>query len=199
MHYDAQFRVALGAILTGVFAVRVYGHSQTLRAGKVRWLESKLNIALRIVAGLAGIAALWTYLIWPEWILWASVPIPDWLRWTGVVAGALGIAALAWVHRELGRNFAATLHLRDQGHTLVTSGPYRWVRNPMYTSIYLILISFFLVSANCVIGLSWFGGFTALMISRVPREEALMQEQFGEEYRAWAARTGRFMPRIQVR
>ncbi len=197
MHYDAQFRIALSAILTAVFAVRLYGHSQTFRAGKIQWVESRMNMALRAVVGLAGVAALWTYLIWPEWVLWASVPLPEWLRWIGVAAGWLGIAALAWVHHELGRNFAATLHVRAEGHTLVTSGPYRWVRNPMYTSIYLILISFFLVSANWVIGLGWFGGFTALMISRVPKEEALMQEKFGDPYRTWAAHAGRFLPRFR--
>jgi len=100
------------------------------------------------------------------------------------------------VHRALGRNFAASLHLRTEGHRLVTSGPYRWVRNPMYTSIYIIVISFFLVSANWLIGLAWLAGYTALMISRVPKEETLMKQQFGDEYGAWAARTGRFLPRI---
>ncbi len=197
MHYDAPFRIALGTILIAVFAVRLYGHSQTIRAGKIQWVEGRMNTVLRMVAGLAGIAALWTYLIWPEWILWASVPLPDWLRWTGVAAAVPGIAALAWVHHELGRNFAATLHVRTEGHTLVTSGPYRWVRNPMYASLYLILISFFLVSANWLIGLMWFGGFTALMISRVPKEEALMREKFGDQYQAWAAHTGRFLPRFR--
>ena len=140
-HVDAQFRVALGAILIAVFVVRIYGHSQTLKAGKIRWVEGKLNIGLRIVAGAAGTAALCTYLIVPEWVEWAAVPLPAWLRWLGLAVGVLGIAALAWVHHELGRNFAATLHMRAEGHTLITSGPYRWVRNPMYTSIYLILIS----------------------------------------------------------
>ena len=76
-------------------------------------------------------------------------------------------------------------------------GPYRWVRNPMYTSIYIILISFFLVSANWLIGLTWLAGYTGLMISRVPKEETLMEQQFGDEYGAWAARTGRFLPRIR--
>ena len=195
-HIDAPFRIALGVILIAAFVVRIYGHWQTLQAGKIRWIESKLNITLRIIAGLAGVAALWTYLIWPEGILWASVLLPDLIRWFGVAAGAIGVAMLAWVHHALGRNFAASLHIRTEGHRLVTSGPYRWVRNPMYTSLYIILISFFLVSANWAIGLAWLTGYTVLMISRVPKEEALMEQKFGDEYRAWAERTGRFLPRI---
>ena len=52
-HIDAPFRIALGTILLVAFAVRIYGHWQTLQAGKIRWIEGKLSIALRIVAGLA--------------------------------------------------------------------------------------------------------------------------------------------------
>ena len=195
-HIDAPFRIALGAILLATFVVRIYGHWQTLQAGKIRWMEGKVTIALRIIAGLAGITALWTYLIWPEGILWASVPLPHLIRGLGVAAGALGVAMLAWVHRALGRNFAASLHIRTEGHPLVTSGPYRWVRNPMYTSLYIIFISFFLVSANWLIGLAWLTGYTVLMIARVPKEEALMKQKFGDEYNAWRARSGRFLPRF---
>ena len=197
MRTSAPFRIALGAILLAAFSVWIYGHWQTLQAGKIRWIDGKLSIALRIVAGLAGITVLWTYLIRPEGILWASVPLPGLIRWFGVGAGAIGIAMLALVHRALGRNFAASLHLRTEGHRLVTSGPYRWVRNPMYTSIYIILVAFFLVSANWLIGLTWLTGYTVLMISRVPKEEALMEQKFAEEYSAWAEHTGRFLPRIR--
>jgi protein-S-isoprenylcysteine O-methyltransferase Ste14 len=104
---------------------------------------------------------------------------------------------LALVHRAPGRNFAASLHLRTEDHRLVTSGPYRWVRNPMYTSTYIILISFFLVSANWLIGLKWLAGYMALMISSVPGEETLMEQRFGDEYEARASRTGRFVQRIR--
>lgn len=194
-HIDAPFRIALGVILLATFVVRIYGHRQTLQAGKIRWIEGKANITLRIFAGLAGVTTLWTYLLWPEGILWASVPLPDLFRWLGAAAGAIGVAMLALVHRSLGHNFAASLHLRAEGHRLVTSGPYRWVRNPMYTSIYIIFISFFLVSANCLIGLAWLTGYSVLLISRVPKEEALMKQTFGDEYNTWAAHTGRFLPR----
>jgi len=196
-HIDAPFRIALGSILLCVFAVRLHGHSQTLRAGPIEWKEGKLSMALRMLAFLAGVGVLSIYLIWPERIMWAAVPLPDWARWSGVAVASFGFALLSWVHRELGRNFAATLHLRE-GHTLVTSGPYRWVRNPMYTVLYILIFSFFLVSANWSIGAIWFAAFTALMLSRVAKEEALMQKQFGREFQAWAARTGRFLPRFRA-
>jgi protein-S-isoprenylcysteine O-methyltransferase Ste14 len=159
-----RFASALGAIQLAAFSLLIYGHWQNLQAGKIRWIEGKLSIALRKVAGLAGINLLWTYLIRPKEIVWASVPLPGLIRWFGVGAGAIGIAVVALVHRAPGRNSAASLHLRSRRPPLVTSGPYRWVSNPMYTSIYIILISFFLVSANWLIG--WPAGYMALRVCR---------------------------------
>jgi len=192
---EVQFRYALGVILVALLLVRGYGHRQTLKAGEIHWHEGRVNLVLRGLAAVAGIAALAIYLVRPQWISWASMPLPDGLRWAGAGIAAAGILLLAWVHRELGRNFAATLHERE-GQTLVTSGPYRWVRNPMYTSIYLVLLSFLLITANWLIGALWIGAFTLVMISRVGREEALMEEKFGDQYRTWAAGTGRFLPRL---
>jgi protein-S-isoprenylcysteine O-methyltransferase Ste14 len=65
----------------------------------------------------------------------------------------------------------------------------------MYPSIHIIFISLFLVSANWLIG--WLAGYMALMISSVPGEETFMEQQFGDQYEAWAARTDRFVPRIR--
>jgi protein-S-isoprenylcysteine O-methyltransferase Ste14 len=121
---------------------------KTIQAGKSRWIEGKLRIALRIVACLAGITVLWTNLIRPEGILWALVPLPGLIRWFGVGAGAIRNGGACIGASRAGRNVAASLHLRSEGRRPATSGPYRWVRNPMYTAIYIVLISFFLVSAN---------------------------------------------------
>jgi protein-S-isoprenylcysteine O-methyltransferase Ste14 len=117
-------------------------------------------------------------------------------RFAGAGAGAAADAMLAWVHHELGQNFSPTLHLHDQ-HTLVTSGPYRWIRHPMYTAFYMLGLSFFLLSANWFIGGAFLGGLTAVMISRVAKEDALMAGRFGQQYQTWAGRTGRFLPRLR--
>jgi protein-S-isoprenylcysteine O-methyltransferase Ste14 len=66
----------------------------------------------------------------------------------------------------------------------------------MYTSFYLLVAAFFLLSANGLIGLAWFGGLTVVMVTRIAREEAVMQEKFGDAYRAYIHQTGRFLPRL---
>lgn len=67
----------------------------------------------------------------------------------------------------------------------------------MYTAFFAMILSFFLLSANWFIGIVFLGGLTAVMISRVTKEEQIMATRFGAEYQTWAARTGRFLPRIQ--
>jgi protein-S-isoprenylcysteine O-methyltransferase Ste14 len=194
MDDTVEFRVAIGILIAAALVVRIPRHVRSYESGEKQLLESKLNIAARSLAGLAGFALLIVYLVEPEWIGWAQLPMPNWMRWLGAVIGIAGIGGLIWVHRELGRNFSGTLQVRaDQ--TLITSGPYRWVRHPMYTMMYLITISFFLLSANWGLGVIWIGGFTLVVISRLSKEDAAMEATFGDEYRTWASRTGRLLPR----
>ena len=143
---DTPFRVALGIVVAAVAAVRTFYQIHARRSGPATQFESPLNIALRSVAGLAGIAILILYLAKPDLLAWAALPLPAWLRWLGVPLGVAGALLLAWVHRELGRNFSGTLHLRAE-HTLVTSEPYRRTRHPMYTAFFGVVLSFFLLSA----------------------------------------------------
>jgi protein-S-isoprenylcysteine O-methyltransferase Ste14 len=128
-----------------------------------------------------------------RWMAWARQPLPAWARWAGAIPGLIALGLFVWAHRSLGRNYSKWLHIR-QGHTLVTHGPYRWVRHPMYTAFYLIHIAALLLSANWFLGLTWIGGLTLLMAARVPREEAMLVEAFGAAYEDYMGRTGRFLP-----
>lgn len=196
MDTELVFRISLGAIVIPIFVIRGYYQRRFfVERHKATLLESKLNMTVRAVGGVVAVMALLVYLVAPHWMAWSALPLPDWLRWVGVGMGILSVPLLLWAHLALGRNFSATLHVRE-GHTLVTTGPYRWVRHPIYSVFYMMMTSFFLISANWFIGLLFIGGVTAGLISRVGREEATMIEQFGDEYRAYMQRTGRFLPRL---
>ena len=190
-------RLPLLAILLAVMiTIRSRAHREALKSsGPIEEFESRLNLALRLAAALSLFAALIVYLIHPVWLSWSSIALPAWLRWLGAPLGVVALSLLFWVHRELGRNFRGTLHLRAE-HELVTSGPYRWVRHPMYTVFYLIGISILLLTANWLIGGGTLIVLTAVMLSRMKHEEAVMTERFGETYRAYIARTGLFLPRL---
>lgn len=157
--------------------------------------EGKVVLALRKIFGAPGLVGLLVYWFAPAWMAWSAMPMPEWLRWLGGAAGLTVLPLLAWIHHSLGTNWSDTLHVMPD-HYLVTRGPYRWVRHPMYSVFVLFAISLFLITANWFIGLMWLGGTLVVVISRVPVEEKMLLEKFGDEYRQFMSRTGRFLPKV---
>jgi protein-S-isoprenylcysteine O-methyltransferase Ste14 len=115
--------------------------------------------------------------------------------WIGLVILVTAMALLYRTHRDLGRLWSMTLELRD-GHTLVTYGIYHTIRHPMYSAFWLWAISQAFLLPNWIAGLSGIVGFGVLFFARVGREEQIMVETFGDEYRAYMARTCRIIPGI---
>jgi len=117
-------------------------------------------------------------------------------------AGGVGIIILAmavWMfwrsHADLGRNWSPSLELRER-HELVTEGVYRSVRHPMYASMWLWGVAQALLLQNWIAGWVSLVMFMPLYLLRVPREERMMLDEFGEEYRAYMNHTGRVIPRL---
>jgi protein-S-isoprenylcysteine O-methyltransferase Ste14 len=104
------------------------------------------------------------------------------------------VALLVWALPNLGTNLTDTVVTR-QHHTLVTQGPYRWVRHPFYIAMALVIGGAALLSANWFVLLMGLVVFSLLALrSRVEEEQLLAR--FGEEYRAYRDRTGKFIPRM---
>ena len=144
--------------------------------------------------GLLGVMTASLYIIAPDGLQWAGLSLPIWLRWIGIGLGGITVLLFGWIHWALGKNWSMPVIIRDD-HTLITNGPYRYVRHPMYSTIFVWALAYFLISANWLIGGSWLGlGLTAVA-GAADEEEALM-EIFGERYQAYARRTGRFWPRF---
>lgn len=126
----------------------------------------------------------------PRFADYAFRPPQAWL-------GALVFLSALWlffrVHRELGRNWSDSLEVRDR-HTLVTSGLYSHVRHPMYSAFFLWALAQVLLLPNWIAGPSGFIGFGILFLFRVGREESLMLDAFGDQYRAYMLRTKRIIP-----
>ena len=203
MANDGIFRIIFALVLILMACIRGYYHRITLvkalhgsSAGDaIIFRESWLNMALRGILGFLLLAMLVEYIAYPQWMAWSALPLPAWLRWTGAGLAVLGLLLMLWTHHTLGENFSGTLHTREQ-HTLVVEGPYRWVRHPLYSTMYVLLVAFFLLSANWFIGLVSTVGLTLVVASRVKREEMVMIEKFGDRYCEYMSHTGRFLPRL---
>ena len=123
---------------------------------------------------------------------------PDACTAIGIVVMLAGLRLFWRSHADLGESWSVTLELNAQ-HRLVTEGLYREVRHPMYASFLVLGVGQALLVANWIAGLSGLAAVALLMAVRLPREEAMMIEQFGDEYRDYRRRVGAVMPRWQRR
>ena len=192
---DQPFRIVLAVSLLLLAPVGLYHRLRSQATGEPldRRREGLFVLVSLRLAGLLTALAVLAWLADPSWLAWAAVPLPAWVRWAGVGLVAAGGVLMTWTFRHLGRNLTDTVVTRRE-HTLVTTGPYRWVRHPFYGAAGFLLAGIALVTA------CWLPAVTgvtalALLVIRTGREEGLLAERFGDEYRQYAGRTGRFLPR----
>ncbi len=197
MSEDRLFGFVLLALFAILLPISAYHRVRSQATGEPldRRQEGLFILATLRPVGMVTAIGVVAFLVSPASMAWASIPVPESVRWTAVglaiVAGALWI----WTFQRLGPNLTDTVVTRRE-HTLVVQGPYRWVRHPFYDAVGLFLISLSVMAAN------WFllvGAIvvTALLVLRTPTEEAHLQSRFGDSYRAYKERTGRFVPRLR--
>jgi protein-S-isoprenylcysteine O-methyltransferase Ste14 len=184
----------ISALLVFPFSIYYRVRSQASGERLDRWQEGPFILFTLRPIGIATMVGLVAYLINPAWMAWSAMPLPVPLRWAGVVLGVVGGVLLVWTLRNLGRNLTDTVVTR-RDHTLVMNGPYRWVRHPFYDAVAMLVVANGLAAAN------WFilaGGIItmALIVVRTRREEERLLSRFGDAYREYMVRTGRFLPRI---
>jgi len=134
------------------------------------------------------------YLINPAWMAWSKIGLPESVRWAGVGFGILCVLGIYWLFSSIGSGISPTSATRKE-HKLVTSGPYRWVRHPLYTVGSSLFIAFGMMADNWFVATLGVLAFIGMAI-RTPKEEANLIEKFGDEYREYMKRTGRFLPKL---
>lgn len=196
MHIQPWNLVFLIGFITYICIRGVFGHRTRNNKNAV----SRVNAPDRIILSMVIAANLLLPLIYlfTPWLAFADVRMPAFASWAGA---ALMLAAL-WLfwrsHADLGQNWSVTLELR-QGHQLIRHGVYRSIRHPMYASIFLFGLAQGLLLQNWLAGWSALATFAILYFVRVHREEQMMQEHFGEEYRQYMRQTGRLLPRMRFK
>ena len=193
---DETFHRILVVISLVIVPIAIFHRIRSQATGERldRWQEGAFILfTLRPIGG-ATLIGFFAYLINPEWMSWSSMPLPVWLRWAGIGLDVLAGLLLVWTLRCLGKNLTDTVVTRRE-HTLVTRGPYRWVRHPFYGAVALLL------TANALATGNWFllvGGalVLALIVLRTAREEDRLVARFGDSYRDYMKRTGRFLPKL---
>ncbi|MHA1964522.1 MAG: methyltransferase [Candidatus Thorarchaeota archaeon] len=188
----------LGMIFRGYYSRKSADYKKSLGELKRQPFEheSRLSIALQVLMGIFMIFGLVIYVFYTPLFPWMQLPLPDLIRWIGVVTGLVSLPFIAWVHWALGVVFSKTLTIQEN-HQLVTTGPYSRIRHPMYTVFTFWFLSWFLISANLLLLITWI--ITMLyFIIRIPQEERMLLEQFGESYREYMSKTGRLFPKLST-
>lgn len=117
-----------------------------------------------------------------------------WIRFAGLFLFGSGFILTSWAESHLGKQFSLEITIQE-GHRLITDGPYRWIRHPRYLGIILFTLGLSLLFR------SWLGlGITLLtlliLIWRIGDEEDLMAGEFAGEWSAYCRKSWRLIPFI---
>lgn len=197
---ETIFQIILAGSLAILAILRIYYRLKSGAFHESQFTEKENNWfpVLVIPVSIPWIGSLLVWMLNPQWMRWSALSLPTWLRWSGAGLTVFALVAWGWVHHTLGTNFSPTLVVREH-HQLITHGPYRWVRHPMYSAFFLFELGI------CLLTTSWFIGLTGtllillIVVLRVPKEEAMMIEAFGDQYHEYMKHTGCLIPRFTHR
>ncbi|HEU5304383.1 MAG TPA: isoprenylcysteine carboxylmethyltransferase family protein [Gemmatimonadales bacterium] len=155
--------------------------------------------------GLAARSLLWAVLLpglFAGYIPWRYFGLRDVvldlhrpLHWVALLSIGAGTVLLAVCILEFARSGRGTLSPVDPPRTLVVRGPYRYVRNPMYLGVSLIVIGEVLLTGSRGLLIYWMTWFAAVNLIVRGYEEPALRAQFGAAYERYAAAVGRWVPR----
>lgn len=146
-----------------------------------------------------GPLAVAVLLLWVPRVPFASLgervlPWTEALFWVGAALTAAGLLFTVWARVHLGTNWSGTVTLK-RGHELITSGPYAFVRHPIYTGLLLAFLGSALARDE------WRGVLALALVAlalwrKLRNEERWMREQFGDAYSAYSKRVAALVPRV---
>ncbi len=180
--------------VVGWYVIRLPHERRSRRTPKAVRYGRGRELVLLIVS-FAGMFIVPLIYILTDQPKFASYQLQPVLAWLGAATFVFAWWLFYRTHKDLGRNWSVTLEIRVE-HALVTTGVYRHLRHPMYSAFWLWALAQALLLPNWIAGPAGIVGFGTLFFCRVWREERLMAESFGDQYRQYAARTYRVVPGI---
>lgn len=156
--------------------------------------EPTAIIIIRALWAFMVVGVICIYILNPVILDFAHIHLPNAIRITGIGLGIVVDTGIFWILLSLKRNISTTLAV-SENHKLVTHGPYKYVRHPMYSFGVVLFLALMLISANWLIGIAGIGFQLFIMIIRTPLEEKMMEKHFKGEYRSYKMKTGKFFPK----
>jgi len=178
-----------GYLWTGFFVVWVLWAIGTKPTERRESIASRVSYTLLVVPGFY---LLFAHHVRHAWLLRPILPQAPWVQGLGVGITAAGLLVAVWARLYLAGNWSGTVTLKV-GHELVRSGPYRWVRHPIYSGILLAVLGTALergqLRGAIALVLIYAGFFL-----KIRREEQFMNDAFGARYDEYRRTTGILIP-----
>ena len=155
-------------------------------------LEPSSSRIIRLVLFLVAAALLVLPQVRPAFLNYPFLPSGLWSFWLGAVVCACGFLFSIWARRHLGKNWSQAVTLK-QDHELITTGPYAFVRHPIYTGLLLAFLG------SAIARGQWRGLLAVALIfvglwRKLTLEEKWMREHFGDSYAAYSRRVRALIP-----
>jgi protein-S-isoprenylcysteine O-methyltransferase Ste14 len=194
---ELVYRILMVVAFLFMLGIRIYYQRKVLQdERKFEMREGALDLISGAVAALTTMFFSGAYILFPNAFRFAYLPYPDWLRWVGVGLLSGGIALLWVAHHHLDRSFNSFVGTREE-QKLVTSGPYSYIRHPIYTAYFMNYLGGGLLASHWVLTFIPLIFFGILVINRMGKEEAMLREEFGADYQDYARKTGMLLPKMR--
>lgn len=191
--FNSTFKVVYFILFMVITIVRKYFTGKQARKGMVKEKRTGLEIFFLFINGIGMVIPL--IYVFTSRLDFADYYLPEWVGWLGVFI----ILDAAWLlflsHRDLGRHWTVTVGLRE-GHSLITSGIYQYIRHPMYAAHLVWAIGQILILHNWIAGYSFIITMLPFYFHRTKREEEMLIEEFGNEYSEYKQKTGALFPKF---
>lgn len=194
---ETVLRIVFFTVFIIVFSISAYYRSRARQSGDVieRRREGPVILAMRMGFGLPLLATILLFVFYPSALDWSRVALPGWLRWVAAGVAVPCIPLAWWVFRSIGNNISETV-LTKRTHQLVSAGPYRWIRHPLYAVAMLLLLTFAVIASSWFVALYWLLTVLVFRLIVIPREEGFLIKAFGDRYLNYQKGTGALLPKI---
>ncbi|MDX1617803.1 MAG: isoprenylcysteine carboxylmethyltransferase family protein [Balneolaceae bacterium] len=193
-----MYRGILIVVFVTDFLISAYYRRKAKKSGRAisRKEEGSAALAARLAVALPLYGSLIAWMIEPAWMQWAALAVSEWIRFAGTILLIGTVPLTFWVMRTIGSNISETVLTKEE-QKLVTTGPYRWIRHPLYTDGLLLFGGAVLVSGNWFLGAFTVLAGVAVLLFVIPKEEEQLIQTFGDQYVQYRQQTGRLIPRLR--
>jgi protein-S-isoprenylcysteine O-methyltransferase Ste14 len=157
--------------------------------------EEQLKEKIFVCIAYIGMSIIPLIHVFSPWLSSFNLSLPLRVRIVGAVGFALTILLYWWTHKTLGRYWSNVLVIKEE-HKLITEGPYRYVRHPMYSMFWMWVIFQGMLLANWLVWIVGIATWSLAYFTRIDHEEQMMIDQFGKEYLEYMKKTHRLFPKF---